>query len=114
VLLMGAPHRLIAPIHLFHLLQVAVVGHAIEHVDEAIGIQLEGCRLLPELFGADLVGLPELGLGQLAGEDEQQLTFFQGRKIRGGSLHRTVLQRRRLRSLWAGSGPARYLRGQLP
>lgn len=111
---MGAHHRLIAPIHAFHLLQVAVVGHAIEKMDEAIGIQLEGCRLLPELFGAGLVGLPELRLGQLAGEEEQQLTFFQGRKTWGCSLHRTVLQRRRLASLWAGSGPKGRLTAQLP
>jgi hypothetical protein len=104
---MGAHHRLIAPIRLFHLLQVAVVAHAIEEVDEAIGIQLECCCLLPELLSAGLVGLPELGFGQLAGEEEQQLTFFQGRKTWGCSLfslHRTVLQRRRLRSLWASSG----------
>jgi hypothetical protein len=107
---MGAHHRLVAPIRLFHLLQVAVVGHAIEQVDEPIRIQLEGCCLLPELLGAGLVGLPELGLGQLAGEEEQQLTLFQGRKTRGcslfslHSLHRTVLPRRRLHSLWASSG----------
>jgi hypothetical protein len=100
---MGAHHRLIAPIRLFHLLQVAVVAHAIEEVDEAIGIQLECCCLLPELLSAGLVGLPELGFGQLAGEEEQQLTFFQGRKTWGCSLHRTVLQWRRLPSLWAGS-----------
>jgi hypothetical protein len=86
---------LILAIHLVHLLLIGVVGHAIEQVDEAIGIQIQGCRLLPELLGAGLVGPLELGLGQLAGEEEQQLTFLQGCGIQSAFLHRMSSRSRR-------------------
>lgn len=96
---------LIRTIHPVHLLLVGVVGHAIEQVDKAIGIQIQGCRLLPELLGADLVGPLKLGLGQLAGEEEQQLTFLLGREIQSGSLHRMSSRSRRPLSVWASSRP---------
>jgi hypothetical protein len=111
---MHAHPLLILAIHLVHLLLIGVVGHAIEQVDEAIGIQIQGCRLLPELLGAGLVGPLELGLGQLAGEEEQQLTFLQGCGIQSAFLHRMSSRSRRPLSVWASSGLSTARRTLLP
>jgi hypothetical protein len=60
-----------------------MVGHAIEQGDDPIGIQVQIGRFLPKPVGTGLVGLLELGLGQLAGEEKQQLTLLQGGKAQG-------------------------------
>lgn len=57
-----------------------MVRHAIKQVDDPVWIQIERRHLLPEPLGALLVGPQELGLHQLAGEQEDQLALLQGRK----------------------------------
>lgn len=67
-------------IHRFHLLEIGMVGHAIKQMNDPIWIQLEGRRFLPEPRGAGLVRLHKLRLGQLAGDQIQQLALLASRK----------------------------------
>jgi hypothetical protein len=61
-----------------------MVRHAVKQVDDPVRIQIEGRHLLPEPLGAALVGSNKLGLRQLTGEPEGQLTLLLFSKARGG------------------------------
>jgi hypothetical protein len=60
-----------------------MIRHAIEEMDDPVWFQIQGRHLLPEPLGAVLVGPSELGLRQLTGEEENQLTLFQLGKAPG-------------------------------
>jgi hypothetical protein len=81
----GVQGLLIPPIHHVHLLEVPMVGHAIEQGDDPIWIQVEGGCFLPEPAGAALVSLHKLGFDQLAGEQKHQLALLQCGKAEGVS-----------------------------
>jgi hypothetical protein len=61
-----------------------MVRHAIEQVDDPVGIQIEGRHFLPEPLCADLIGPSELGLRQLTGEQKDQLALFLFGEAKGG------------------------------
>lgn len=62
-----------------------MIPHAIKQVDDPVGIQIQIRHLLPEPVGAHLVCASELGLRQLTGEQEDQLTLLQLGKARDGT-----------------------------
>jgi hypothetical protein len=53
-----------------------MIRRGIEQVNDPVRIQIQGRHLLPKPLGAVLVGPDELGLRQLTGEEEDQLTLF--------------------------------------
>lgn len=65
------------PVDLRHGLAIAVITDAVEQGRDPFRIDLEGRHLLPEPLAALPVGQQELGLGQVAGEQEHQLLLLE-------------------------------------
>lgn len=67
-------------IHRLHLPGVVVVADAVEQRRDPLGVQLQGRRFLPEPLAACPVAPDDLGLHQLAGEQEHQLLLLAGHR----------------------------------
>lgn len=67
-------------VHRFHLAAVVVVADAVDQGRDPIRIQLQGRHLLPQPLAALPVGPHDLGVNQLAAEQEHQLLLLAGRR----------------------------------
>jgi hypothetical protein len=85
----------VAAIHRLQFGAVVVVADAVHQGGDPLGIELQGRHLLPQPPAALPVGAHELGVHQLAGEQEHQLLLLAGRKAH--RLWRTWLRSARLR-----------------
>ena len=68
-------------VHSLHLKVVIVVADAIHQGRDPVGIEIQSRYLLPETLAALPVGPHDLGVHQLAGEQEHQLLLLAGHDV---------------------------------
>jgi hypothetical protein len=77
---MRLPAEVVPMVHRLHLPSVVVIGDAVHQRRDPVRIELQGRHLLPQAQAALPIGAHDLGIHQLAGEQEHQLLLLAVRK----------------------------------